>query len=53
MVIAVCSLCCTLHRSVSPQKLLQQIVSLRPDEQLQIFNLLKDALTKSELLAGK
>jgi len=40
-------------KAVSPAKLVQQIIALKPEDQLQVFNLLKDNLTKRGLLALK
>ncbi|ELT99753.1 hypothetical protein CAPTEDRAFT_161806 [Capitella teleta] len=37
-------------KAVSPQKLVQQILSLKPEEQLQVFNMLRDGLTQRGLL---
>jgi len=37
-------------KAVSPQKLVQQITMLKPEEQLEVFTMLRDALTKRGLL---
>jgi len=44
--------CCysVLYRAVSPQKMVQQILALKPDQQLQVFTMLQEALTKRGLL---
>jgi len=39
-------------RAVSPQKMVQQILALKPEQQLQVFTMLQDALTKRGLLGG-
>ena len=39
-----------LCRAVSPQKMVQQILALKPEQQLQVFTMLQDALTKRGLL---
>jgi len=37
-------------RAVSPQKMVQQILALKPEQQLQVFTVLQDALMKRGLL---
>ena len=39
------------YRAASPAKLVQQVLAMKPEEQLQVFNMLKDSLTKRGLLA--
>jgi len=39
-----------VFRAVSPQKMVQQILALKPEQQLQVFVMLQDALTKRALL---
>ena len=39
------------NRAASPAKLVQQVLAMKPEEQLQVFNMLKDSLTKRGLLA--
>ena len=41
----------TIYRAASPAKLVQQVLAMKPEEQLQVFNMLKDSLTKRGLLA--
>jgi len=36
-------------RAVSPQKMVQQILALKPEQQLQVFTMLHEALTKRGL----
>jgi phosphatidate cytidylyltransferase len=38
-------------KAVSPQKLVQQILSLKPEQQLQVFTMLQEALTKRGMLS--
>lgn len=40
-------------KAISPQKMVQQIIALKPEEQMQVFNMLRDSLTKRGLLAIK
>ncbi|KAK2163087.1 hypothetical protein NP493_1485g00037 [Ridgeia piscesae] len=37
-------------KTVGPQRLVQQILSLKPDEQLQVFNMLNESLSRRGLL---
>jgi len=39
-----------VFRAVSPQKMVQQILALKPEQQMQVFVMLQDALTKRALL---
>jgi len=43
-------LLCVRRRAVSPQKMVQQILALKPEQQLQVFTMLQDALIKRGLL---
>lgn len=42
-----------INRAVSPGKMVQLIMALKPEEQIQVFNMLKETLTKRGLLALK
>lgn len=37
-------------KAISPQKLVQQVLSLKPEEQMQVFNMLQESLRKRGLL---
>jgi len=39
-----------VFRAVSPQKMVQQILALKPEQQLQVFAMLQDALMKRGLM---
>ena len=41
------------YRAANPAKVVQQILAMKPEEQLRVFNMLKDSLTKRGLLAIK
>ncbi len=41
----------SFSRAASPAKLVQQVLALKAEEQLQVFNMLKESLTKRGLLA--
>ena len=40
-------------RAANPQKVVQAILAMKPEEQLQVFNMLRDSLTHRGLLAIK
>jgi len=40
-------------RAVSPGKMVQLIMALKPEEQIQVFNMLRETLIKRGLLALK
>lgn len=42
-----------LCRAVSPQKMVQQILALKPEQQLQVFTMLHEVLTKRGLLGNE
>ena len=45
--------CIHSTRAVSPGKMVQLIMALKPEEQVQVFNMLKETLTKRGLLVLK